>query len=115
VSRVNEPAPTGPYLNRIRPVEAYQKEAGGDPHGPSGDSVLIRGGQGHATAPVVHPAPGSSRAYLVIVGFVAVLIAAGAWWGGQPVLLGIGLGWLTALLLFLVRKDLVSEFHELFW
>ncbi len=63
----------------------------------------------------MHPVPGSSRAYLVIVGLVAILIGAGAFWGGPAVLAGIGLGWVTAMLLWLVRKDLMSEFQELFW
>ncbi|MBM3275564.1 MAG: hypothetical protein FJZ00_10440 [Candidatus Sericytochromatia bacterium] len=115
MSRVNEPAPMGPYYGRIRPVEAQQKQAGGDPQTRQGDMLAIHGGQGISENQAVFPAAGSSRAYLVIVGLVAVLIATTAWWGGMTAVVGIGLGWITAMLLWLVRKDIVSEFQELFW
>lgn len=115
MSRVNEPAQTGPYYARIRPVEQHQKQAGGQPQGKAGDTLVIRGGQGVSGEAVVHPVPGSSRAYLVIVGLVAVMIGAGAFWGGPMVLAGVGLGWVTGMLLWMVRRDLISEFHELFW
>lgn len=115
VSRVNEPAQTGPYYARIRPVEQHQKQAGGQPQGHTGDMLVIRGGHGIPGPEVVHPVPGSSRAYLVIVGLVAVMLGAGAFWGGPLVLAGVGLGWVTAMLIWMVRADLISEFQELFW
>jgi len=115
VSKVNEPAPVGPYYARIRPVEQHQKEAGGDTLGQQTDVLTIRGGQGISGQPVIHPVAGSSRAYLFVVGLVAVIIGMAGWWGGSGTMIGVALGWITALLLWIVRKDLASEFQELFW
>ncbi len=115
MSRVNEPAPTGPYYARVRPLDQHQRQAGDDSQGPGGDILSVRTGRGFARSDVIHPAAGSSRAYLFILGLVAAMIGVGAWWGGPPVVAGVALGWLTALLLWVVRKDLASELQELFW
>jgi len=115
VARVNEPAPTGPYYARVRPVDQHQHNAGDEAPSQGADVKLVHVNRGLARSEVVHPVAGSSRAYLFVVGFVALLIGSGAWWGGTPVVIGVALGWLTAMLLWVVRKDLASEFQELFW
>jgi Flp pilus assembly protein TadB len=115
VSRVNEPAPTGPYFARVRPVEQQQRDAGSDSQARGGDVLAVHVQRDFARGEVVHPVAGSSRAYLFVLGLVALILGMGAWLGGPAVMAGVGLGWLTALLLWVVRKDLATEFQELFW
>ncbi len=55
-----------------------------------------------------------SGAYLAIVVLVLALVLFAAWWGGEAVLAGVGIGWATGALVWLVRKDLARTFRDLF-
>lgn len=115
VSRVNEPAQVGPYYARPRPIDSHQRQAGSGAPNLATDLLAIHIGEGIQTRPILPPTLAPSRAYLVVVGLVALFVTSGIWWGGTEVLIGVCLGGLAAALLWIVRKDVVSEFQDLFW
>ncbi|MBI6546572.1 MAG: hypothetical protein HY692_07240 [Cyanobacteria bacterium NC_groundwater_1444_Ag_S-0.65um_54_12] len=114
MSRINEPPPIGPHHYRSQPVEAHQKQAGGtSSHDSLGAKTATHADRAEMLPGATSVDDNPPGAYLFIIGMVLAMLLAGAWWGGQMVILGIGLGWVTAVLLWIIRKDLAKAFRNI--
>ena len=113
MSKVNDTPPIGPHSRPV-PVEAHAKQAGGNPQGHDHDVLSLGASRRMAMPALPSRSPLLSSAYLAVVGLVLALVLLAAWWGGEAVLVGVGIGWTTGALVWLVRKDLARTFRDLF-
>ncbi len=113
MSKVNDTPPIGPHSRPV-PVEAHAKQAGGNPRGHDHDVLRLGVSRGMVIPALPSRSPLLASAHLAIVGLVLALVLFAAWWGGGDVLVGVGMGWATGALVWLVRKDLARTFRDLF-
>ena len=114
MSKVNDTPPIGPHYARPKPVEAHSKQAGDHSRGQAQDVLNLHGGPGIVTRRVPLGRSGGSSAYLIVLVLAIALVVAVTGWAGPEGLVGVGIGWLTGLLLWAIRKDLARVVSDLF-
>lgn len=114
VSRVNDTPPIGPHYARPKPVEAHSKQAGDQSQARGPDVLRLAGGPGSAARPARAQSAAPSRAYLFVLILAIALVLGVVWWTGTSGLAGVGIGWITGLLVWAIRQDLARAVSDLF-